>query len=424
MRLVLLAASLCGFVESTTARAMAEEGQFKNMSILHNGSVELEDNNLEKWQDKDVVEVYLAEYQLQHMALSSWLGFSTSHMGVMFQNPLRRKWYVMDSFAKSAETIANIVMPSIPPYSPLHDMSFWQRTLAYLNGDIVDYLSWDNLGYVRMREERTDEFQDMRHIGTTTAGELKRVRTWVIEEYAAQNETHPFTFDMWQIYNASTNERIRKSRMCHDFLEDVLGRLQFSDTSDVMAVDSKVSVFRDSLNLNITQWTNVDMSNNKIRRDYQRFLRFFQNHIYEATRDMSFSRVTVTKIITLGLPFILFLDGNKYVKLSPSMHGVFNYCRMPMDFVKDQPYVPAKLDDERKQCFLPHYNYFEFKENIRFTFADYLIWAEQKLDDAIFGVDGNGVDLWTHLALVTETLVVLIAVTRLIKWTAGKISRV
>jgi hypothetical protein len=281
-----------------------------------------------------------------------------------------------------------------------------------------------NLGYVRMREERTDEFQDMRHIGTTTAGELKRVRTWVIEEYAAQNETHPFTFDMWQIYNASTNERIRKSRMCHDFLEDVLGRLQFSDTSDVMAVDSKVSVFRDSLNLNITQWTNVDMSNNKIRRDYQRFLRFFQNHIYEATRDMSFSRVTVTKIITLGLPFILFLDGNKYVKLSPSMHGVFNYCRMPMDFVKDQPYVPAKLDDERKQCFLPHYNYFEFKENIRFTFADYLIWAEQKLDDAIFGVDGNGVDLWTHLALVTETLVVLIAVTRLIKWTAGKISRV
>jgi hypothetical protein len=303
-------------------------------------------------------------------------------------------------------------------------MGWWERTLAYINGDIVDYLSWDNLGYVRMREERTDEFQDMRHIGTTTGAELKRIREWVINEYAVQNETHPFTFDMWQIYNASTNMRIRKSRKCHDFLEDVLGQLKFSDTTNVMTVDRKVSVYRDSLNLNITRWEDVDMTNKKIRRDFQRFLRFFQNHIYEATRDLSYSRVTVTKVITLGMPFILYLDGNKYVKLSPSMHGVFNYCRMPMDFVKDEPYVPARLDDERKQCFMPVYNYYEFKESIRFTFADYLIWAEQKLDDALFGVDGKGVDVWTHLALITETLVIVIAFTKLVKWLASKISRV
>lgn len=400
--------------------------KFKNMTILNNGSVEIEDNNLEAWADDDYVEVYLAEYTLQHVALSTWLGFSTSHMAVMFQNPRKRKWFLLDSFAKSAETIANLIMPSVAPNSPINTMPFFDRIAAYLRGELVDYLTWDNAGYVRTHEDKSDEFQDMKHVGTITGKELKNLREWAITEYAAQNETHPFTFDMWQLYNASTNMRIRKSRMCHDFVEEILGRLKFVKNLDpVYGIYTEnhagsISVFRDSLNLNITKWETVDMSNRKVRRDLQRVLRFFRNHIYEATRDISFSRTTVTKVITLGLPLALFLDGNRYVKVTLSTVGAFNYCRMPMDFKLGEPYVPAKLDDDRQQCFLPTYDYHDFKDSIRFTFSDYLIAFEQKIDDIIFGVDGNGGDLTSHVTLIFETSIVLIALTKIFRWVASK----
>ena len=404
-----------------------EEPRFKNLTILHNGSLEIEDNNLEQWKEDDFIEVYLGEYYLQHFALSSWLGFSTSHMAVMFQNPRIRKWFVMDSYAKSAETIANLVMPSIAPMSPLNSMSLFERLWAYIHGEIINYLEWDNAGYVRTHEDKSEEFQDLRHIGTARGRDLIKLREWVVNEYSSQNETHPFTFDMWQIYNSSTNERIRKSRMCHDFMEEILGRINFVKNEDpVFGIYSQdqpdiVSVFRDSLNLNVTSWDVLDISNVKIRRDYQRFLRFFRNHIYEATRDMSFTRVTVTKLITLGMPFILFLDGNKYVRLGLSLYGPVNYCRMPMDFVKGKAYVAAKLDDDRRQCFLPDYDYNEFKESVRFTFADYILALEQKIDDIFFGLDGNGGDSMSHFLLIVESLIVLIAIVQLVQTIVSKL---
>ena len=399
--------------------AWGNRKEFKNMTVLNNGSCELEDNNLERWLDSDPVEVYLAEYHLQHMDLSAWLGFSTSHMAVLFQNPRIRKWYVMDSFARSAETIANIIMPSISPHSPLTGMSWWQRLLAYVNGDFVHYLSWDNLGYVRMREDKTDEFQDMQHVGTTTGLELKKIREWVVTDFSKHDGDTVFTFDMWQIYNGSTNERVRKSRMCHDFIEDVLGRLKFVDTGD--AHQTKVSMFRDSLNLNITEWEVVDIGNAKIRRDYQRFLRFFRNHVYEATRDLRYSRVTLSKLVKLNLPFILFLDGDKYVRMTLSEYSVINYCRMPMDFVKGKVYVPARLDDDRQQCFMPQFNVHDVVSTVRFTLSDYAIWLEQRIDDLLFGVDGRGTSI--HLALIFETSILLIGLARFVRWLATRNSK-
>ena len=403
--------------------------EFDNTSFVNNGSCQIEDNNLERWKDSDRVEVYLGEYAMQHVGLSAWLGFSTTHMAVVFQNSRNNKWYVMDSFARSAETIANIVMPSIPPNSPWNSMDWWEKLVTYFRGGVVDYLVWDNAGFVRLREDRTDEFHNLEHLGAIHGAQLKSLRSWVIDEYTKQTEDNPFTFDMWQVYNASTNERIRKSRMCHDFVEDVLGRINFIDThlddeltlsASLHGASASVSTYRDSLNLNITRWELIDMTNRKNRRDYQRFLRFFRNHIYEATRDMGYSRVTVTKLVTLGLPLINPLDGNKYYRLSLAELGAFNYCRMPMDFVKGQPYVAAKLDDPRKTCALPHYVYDEFKDVVKFTFSDYLIWAEQKLDDAIFGKNGEGGDPWLHARFVIETTVVLIALAKLLKWLSQK----
>ena len=416
-------------VQATIDSEEPHPPKFKNMTVLYNGSLEIEDNNLESWLDEDFVEVYLGEYHLQHMALSSWIGFSTSHMAVMFQNPRNRKWFVMDSYAKSAETIANLVMPSIAPNSPLNSMSFLERLNVYINGGIIDYLTWDNAGYVRTHEEKSHEFQDLRHIGTVRGGDVKKLREWVVTDYAAQNETHPFTFDMWQIYNATSNERIRKSRMCHDFVEEILARITFVKNDDPIygvyteEYHGPVSIYRDGLNLNVTHWEEMDMTNAKVRRDFQRFLRFFRNHIYEATRDMSTSLVTTTKMITLGMPFILFLDGNKWVKLSLSHYGSFNYCRMPMDFERGKSYTAAKLNDPRQQCFLPQYNYYEFNDKIRFNLADYMIAIEQKIDDILFGIDGHGGDILGHLAIVVESTVLLVAISRLLRWAVSKVSK-
>jgi hypothetical protein len=389
---------------------------FKNHTIINGGACEIEDDNLERWQPDDRVEVYLAEYTLQHVSLSAWLGFSTAHMAVVFQNPRIRKWYVMDSFARSAETIANIIMPSISPDSPYNQMSLWARIVSYLRGDLVRYLTWDNLGYVRLREDKTDdEFRDMQHIGATTASEVKRIRSWVTDVYTGQGAVTPFTFDMWQIYNATTSERIRRSRMCHDFVEEVLGMIQFKDQDEIPTID----IFRDSLNLNVTTWQIVDIENAKITRDYQRFLRFFRNHVYESTRDLKHSVITITKFIALGLPFMLFLDGNTYVKVGLAEYGVLNYCRMPMHFDKGEPYIPAKLDDESQQCFLPSYVMSEVLGRVRFTLADYAIWFEQHIDDAIFGVDGN-VGVWTNIGQIVGTTMILLGITRLIKWLTSR----
>lgn len=419
MRLSVLLGLTVGVVFSDDIPA---KPRFKNMTIHYNGSLEIEDNNLESWHEEDFIEVYLAEYHLEHAGLNSWVGFSTAHMAVMFQNPRNRKWFVMDSYAQSAETVANLVMPSIPPDSPFNTMSLWERLVVYLQGGIVEFLKWDNAGYVRTHEEKSDEFEDLRHIGTVLGRDVIALRQWAIREYARQNLTHPFTFDMWQIFNGSTNERIRKSRMCHDFVEEILGRIKFVKNEDptysMYAEEhaGPISINRDGLNLNVTHWEELDMTNAKIRRDYQRFLRFFRNHIYQATSDLFISRMTVTKLIALGIPTILFLDGNKWMRLTLSKYGAFNYCRMPMDFERGKSYLPSKLNDTRHECFMPPYNYHDFQDRMRFTLSDLLLAAEQKLDDALFGVDGRGGDLFSHLALIVESSVILLAVTNAVRW--------
>ena len=406
---------------------------FSNMSDVNGGACQIEDNNLERWRDSDRVEVYLGEYAMQHVGLNAWLGFASTHMAVVYQNTRINKWYVMDRFAKSAQTISNIVMPSIPPNSWWNRMNWIEKFLTYIRGGLVDLLVWDNAGFVRLREDKTDEFQNLEHLGAVNGSQVKEIRSWVVNDYTKQSAQDPFTFDMWQLYNSSSGERIRKSRMCHDFVEDVLARLDFipapqqdeeeSDDSFESVFHSGtngVSSFRDSLNLNVSSYEFIDISNPKIRRDYQRFLRFFRNHIYEATRDMNFARVTATKFITFGLPLILPLEGGKYFRVHLAEEGTMNYCRMPMDLNRGQPYVPSKLDDPRKLCALPHFIYNEFKHVVKFSLFDYLILIEQRLDDAISGKDGEGADPWLHFRFVLESTAIVFGLTKLFKWLTRK----
>lgn len=407
VRLV-LGAELIGDMPLRPPVSTAVPGGFKNMTIINSGGMEIEDNNLENWRPTDWVEVYLGEHRLQDLAVKNGIKFQVQHMGVVFQNPRIRKWYVMDFFAKSADTIANVLMPNMRPDSQLHEMGLMEKLLAYLKGEFVDHLVWDNLGYVRVREDKTGEFHDLVHLGSSRAAAVIAIRNWLIHEYTVHTEDRPVTFDMWSLYWAANNTRIRSSRNCHDFVEHVLARVPFEDTPG-----DSISVYRDTLALNVTSTKVLDMTKPKSRRDYQRFIRFMSNHIYESTRDIGHSAVTITKFIQLGIPFIIFLDGKNYVQVELSKILGLNYCRFPMDYVKGQEYVPSRLNDTRADCYLPVMDADIYYQQISLTVADKLIYVEFLIDELLFGDDSPH---WNHLTTIFETTIWLVAIAKGLKW--------
>ena len=380
------------------------QNMFSNFTIINNGGMEIEDNNLEKWMNTDWIEVYLGEYKLQDLAVRNGIKFQVHHMGVLFQNVRNRKWYEMDFYAKSADTIANVMMPSIRP--SFGEMTWWEKLVAYWNGDFVNHLVWDNLGYVRVREEKTGEFHELMHVGSTRGQEVLNLRQWLVDTYAINTADAPLIFDMWSLYNATNNVRVRSSHNCHDFVEQVLARIKFEETNGM------VSFYRDSLSLNVTSMVKLDMSQTKNRRDYQRFLRFLSNHVYESTKDIAHSAVTVTKFIQLGIPFIIFLDGKDFYQVNLSKVFGLNYCRLPMDFEKDSLYVSARLNDTRISCHLPILDADTHYESVTLTLADLLIFAEFKLD--------NLLQQLPHLSIVLETTVWAIAILKVVHWVRNR----
>ena len=377
----------------------------KNMTIINNGGMEIEDNNLENWAPTDWVEVYLGEYKLQDLAQRNGIKFQVHHMGVLFQNVRKRKWYEMDFYARSADTIANVIMPSVRPDSVWSSLSLWGKIAAYIRGDLINDLVWDNLGFVRVREEKTGEFHELMHIGSTLGKDVFKVREWLVNEYSVHlPPLQPFTFDMWTLYNGSTNARVRSSRNCHDFAEEVLAQIEFRDTPE-----KTVSVYRDSLAVNITELIPLDMTNEKTRRDYQRFLRFLRNHVYESTRDIGYSAVTITKFVKLGLPFIILLDGTEFYEIRISKEFGLNYCRFPMDYTKGESYVPALLNDTRTYCYLPVIEADAFyQSHVTLTVADLLIYAEYRIDEFFCNSE--------HIRTIIETTVWAIALVKVFLW--------
>jgi len=399
---------------------------FKNQTKLNNGSVEIDDNNLEKWQDDDVIEVYLGDYVLQNVELSSMLSFTVYHMAVIFQNPKRHKWYTVDYFAKTAETIANIIMPSLPPLSPWFELTWYEQFFAYFRGDIVDHLVWDNLGYVQLRESKSGQFTDLQHVGSVHGSQVKALREWIITNYT---RTHPggITFDMWSVYDADSQIRLHESRNCHDFIEHVLRELKFergiSPYERELGTAERTSVYRDSLAVTAREMKKIDLKNNaKKRRDFQRYMRFMRMNVYEVTRDLSLSRFAVTRATKIGIPFLFRANGVDYYEVEVGNVNPLNYCRIPMDFVKGQRYVPSLWNDTRKVCHFPYFEIDELHKETPYSVMDYVLMIEQAIDDALFGRDGNGVPLTDHLMIIVETTVLLVALSKAIGWlvTANK----
>ena len=402
------------FLFGATGEEFYSEYDPSEWEFLNEGGLVLKDDQLNQWQDKDRVEVYIHEYELQNLGLSGWLQFSTQHIGLVFQNTRNYLWFGVDKFARSDGTIASIIVPAIAPDSEWKFLNWWQRILVYLRGDIVGYLSWDNLGYVRMEESTRSNVNHLTHIGTTTGRDIKNIRDWILNDFTKKT----VTFDMWQFYNGSTNERIRTGQMCHDLVEELLDRINITAPSAEEDERETIRIYRDSLSLNVTSSEVLDMSLAKNRRDYQRFLRFFENHVYKATRDMSFTRQTLSKFIALDIPWIMYLDGDKYVRYTLAEYSIINYCRMGMEFIPGQAYVPAKLGDPNQQCFLQPLDYKDVIGSVKFTIFDLMIWAEQRLDDFICSVsDGT----WLRLYHIVETGIAMVVILRGARWWTSRV---
>jgi hypothetical protein len=222
---------------------------------------------------------------------------------------------------------------------------------------------------------------------------------------------------MWAIYNASTHERLLESRNCHDFVEHVLRELNFKPgISPYVTHENSVSVYRDTLSLSVQGFKKVDMTNPKKKRDFQRLLRFMRHYVYEVTRDLSLSRYAVTRINKLGLRFIFVANGNEFYEIVHGNINSINYCRMPMDFVHGQEYVPALWNDSRKICYFPYFEIESLHKETPYTFVDLMLMIEQIIDDALFGEDGLGLPVLDHLTLITETTLMIVALSKFIGW--------
>ena len=141
-------------------------------------------------------------------------------------------------------------------------------------------------------------------------------------------------------------------------------------------------------------------------------------YVYEVTRDLALSRYAITRLSKVGIPFIFRANGADYYEVEAGNINPLNYCRIPMDFVKGEPYVPALWNDTRKRCHFPYFEVEELHRETAYGFMDYLLMIEQAVDDALFGRDGMGVPITDHLIIVVETTVLLVALTKAIAWLA------
>jgi hypothetical protein len=117
-------------------------------------------------------------------------------------------------------------------------------------------------------------------------------------------------------------------------------------------------------------------------------------------------------------------NGDEYYEVEHGNVNSMNYCRMPMDFIHGQPYVPSLWNDTRKTCFFPYFEVDALHKETPYAFFDFMLMIEQYIDDAIFGADGLGVPVWDHLTLITESTLIVVAISKLIGWVIEKKKRI
>lgn len=353
-----------------------------NSDIFNDGACTADDDNkVGLWGDDDEVELYLGEQLINDNAMLESLGFRTTHMGVFFHNRWKKKWLGFDFGASEFSSVAGLILPMLK--YEWNDLPLWKQIWKYLNGEAVEYLQWNHHASVRIDDDKPTEFRNLDLAGVTNGANAKAIRKWVTEEYTRQDE-RPFTFDLYTIYDGATNERLRKSRTCHDFVEDVLMRVNFTDGK------KHISVFKDTFNFNTSRFEEIEFSLAKSRRDFMRFLRMLRKRVHHATADLP-SMLNMFAIFSYyDLPYIILIDGDKYMRVSFTKEHIANYCRMPLDITVGEPINPPKYSDLRVTCRFERYDVNTLLKKTRLSLSEWFILIEQSIDDFLFGRDGKG----------------------------------
>lgn len=391
---------------TTISLLLSLHSAFGDQNVFNDGAcIADDDNKVAQWRDDDKVELFIGDQPMQYHVMLESIGLETSHMAVCLFNKRMNKWLTLDFSARDFGSVASIVLPTL--HHSWNDMPFWEQTWRYLKGDLFKHMEWRDDAAVRIHDDRPVYYKNLASVGITTGASVKAFRKWVIEEYTRQ-DVKRFTFDVYAVYNGTTHERIRTSRSCHDFVEEAITRLDFPD-----AKNKTISTYRDSFNYNASSFGEVDFSRPKIRRDFQRFMRLLRNRIFDATRELPSMLQMFTMYSYYNMPWMIYVDGDKYMRISFTDEMMGNYCRMPLEVTLGQPIIPAKYNDSRIVCKFPHYTVTSKWNETYLTFPERLIWIEQRLDDFLFGWDGDG-GAFEYLAGLSVTTVSAILISKIV----------
>jgi hypothetical protein len=352
------------------------------VDIRNGGALVVDDDGFAFWEPTDVVDVYVGEYRLENFTVASWFNVPASHIGLVFHNTMKDKYVIYDYFIRGDAGFPCLLIPAIIPGSGFDELSFLEALVMYMKGDLIKYLEWTSDAIIHLRDDPPHDFKHMDYMGRVDGESVREIRRWIVDEYTAQI---PFTYDIWSLYERDS--RIRSSKTCFDFVETCLDRL-FGRGGNRDSEDSSIVYYREGFLVNTTNFEPIiDMeSSRKNRRDFQRFLRFFKNHVYEASARLEYARILASKISYFNIPLVLPLERNRdYARFQLADHSIVNYCRYPVDIIPGKGSFPAKLDDTRTVCFLKKADLDQvlMENEMKLTFTDYSIWIEKIIDDFI-----------------------------------------
>ena len=342
---------------------------------------------LSTWKDSDSVEIYLGSHLLNTMRLSETERFDVHHQAVLFHNFRARRWLTVDFFMNDDSEIPQMFVTtgnSVPPnWGPL------EYLYSYISGALYEHFFFENFGQVRILEtmvRKPADFDEneLQHIGSARGGAVAELTEWILKTYDGILQ-----FDVFAIY-MENGIRVRKSKTCFDFVEDVLAKLVWEPKAYIVGDDLPEIAFREGVVLNVTKLEKVDMSVPKRRRDYFRFARVLWNHMHQIGAHLVYIRLLMVKVAEMDLEYMLALDGWEMHSVEFSSDAADNHCALPLEFERDGTPISANLGDFRRVCFLPSATRAEWARIIQYSWSDWAIWAEAKIDNWLVGRDGSG----------------------------------
>jgi hypothetical protein len=360
------------------------------------------DPHIESWSPGDSITVFAGEYKIDSMALAKAVHFDVYHLGLVFRNERLHEWLSVEFFMADAEGVASMFAPTSVDEA-LWELPIWEQIGLYMTGSALKYFSWENQAVVSIKHwgrRKPKSYTELTLIGETHADELHAVLDWIHSEYTANG----LSYDVWGLYQ--DNVRIRRSRICYDFVEDVIGRMR------IRLAEPETIVFREGVVMNVVFLRDMDVENNpRHARDYLRYMRVLSQHSAQIAAHLVYTRMVVAKFALLGLPYIMGLE--RVVEVGFENFGAENYCRRRMvlkNLERDTSQVPRVdvfTDPDPVECLFPTQSLEEIQKFITFTWTDWMVLGEFWLDNFLVGRDGDdGIAAWWYSLVVGAVVAV------------------